>query len=339
MIRAAASTASSAAARAAAAAIIEAGGTAVDAVIAGFLAAAGERPGVLLAPAVALVAGTGAGARAYDGRSAQPGLGLARPRGFVADAAIPDAAYAAAPRSIAMLLLLHGHRGRTSLSVLARDGVAAAEAQGEKARAGLIRRVGASGVLALRAAEVARPLLAAGGSVAGGMLTERDLEEARPAETDAVTTALGLDAGANVFTSPWPPAEASPVGAEAIVACDGRGIVAAIAYAPIGAGVLVPELGVALARDAVPVLRGVTRVAPGTPLAAPAPIALLGRKGFWAAVGLTGVAHLRPEALAGLAGGQALESALAELRAREEGRTALAATSDGRLGRSAISEG
>ena len=337
MIRAAASTASSAAARAAAAAIIEAGGTAVDAVIAGFLAAAGERPGVLLAPAVALVAGTGAGARAYDGRSVQPGLGSARPRGFVADATIPEAAFASAPRSIAMLVLLHGHRGRTSLSVLARDGVAAAEAQGEKARAGLIRRVGASGVLALRSTEVARALLAAAGTVAGGTLTERDLEEARPAETDAVTTAI--DSGANVFTSPWPSLEAPAVGAEAVVACDGRGIVAAIAYAPTVTGVIVPELGISLSRDAVPVLRGVTRLAPGTPLAAPAPIALLGRKGFWAAVGLTVIAHLRPEALEGLAGGQALETALAELRAREDGRTALAATSDGRLGRSALSEG
>lgn len=337
MIRAAASTASSAAARAAAAAIIEAGGTAVDAVIAGFFAAAGERPGVLLAPAIALVAGTGAGARAYDGRSVQPGLGSARPRGFVADAAIPDAAFASAPRSIAMLVLLHGHRGRTSLSVLARDGVAAAEAQGEKARAGLIRRVGASGVLALRSAEVARELLAAAGSVAGGMLTERDLEEARPAETDAVTTALA--SGANVFTSPWSSSTASAANTEAVVACDGRGIVAAIAYAPTGAGVLVPELGVALARDAVPVLRGVTRVAPGTPLEAPAPVALLGRKGFWAAVGLSGKAELRPEALEGLTGGSALETALAELRAREDGRAALAATSDGRLGRAAFDEG
>ncbi len=336
-LRAAASTASSIAARAAAAEIIEAGGTAVDAVIAGFFAAAGERPGVLLAPAVALVAGTGAGARAYDGRSAQPGLGSARPRGFVEGVAIPDAAYAAAPRTIAMLVLLHGHRGRTSFSVLARPGVAAADAQDEKARAGLIRRIGASGVLALRSTEVARALVAAGGAVAGGMLTERDLEEARPAETDAVTTALA--SGANVFTSPWTPSEASAAGAEAIVACDGRGIVAAIAYAPTGAGVVVPELGITLARDAVPVLRGVTRLAPGTPLLSSAPVALLGRKGFWAAIGLTGVASLRAEALEGLASGQALESALAELRSREDGRTALAATSDGRLGRSALSEG
>ncbi|MEP7126751.1 MAG: hypothetical protein ABJE95_37825 [Byssovorax sp.] len=336
-LRAAASSASSVAARAAAAEILAEGGTAVDAVIAGFFAAAGERPGVLLAPAVALVAGTGAGARAYDGRSAQPGLGSARPRGFVADAAIPDAAYAAAPRTIAMLVLLHGHRGRTSLSVLTRAGVAAADAQDEKSRAGLIRRVGASGVLALRSTEVARALVAAGGSVAGGMLTERDLEEARPAETDAVTTQLA--SGANVFTSPWAPAEGSAAGAEAVVACDGRGIVAAIAYAPSSAGIVVPELGITLARDAVPVLRGVTRLAPGTPLASCAPIALLGRKGFWAAVGLTGVATLHAEALEGLASGQALETALAELRGREDARMAVAATSDERQGRSAFTEG
>jgi gamma-glutamyltranspeptidase/glutathione hydrolase len=336
-LRAAAATASSVAARAAATEIIEAGGTAVDAVIAGFFAAAGERPGVLLAPTVALVAGTGAGARAYDGRSAQPGLGASRPRGFVADAVIPEAAYASAPRTIAMLVLLHGHRGRTSLSVLARAGVAAAEAQDAKERAGLIRRVGASGVLALRTTEVARALISAGGSVAGGMLTERDLEEARPAEGDAVTTALA--SGANVFTSPWAPSTASAASAETVVACDGRGIVAAIAYAPPSAGIVVPELGITLAHDAVPVLRGVTRLAPGTPLAAFAPIALLGRKGFWAAIGLTGVAGLRAEALECLAGGQALERALAELRAGEDARMAVAATSDERLGRTAVSEG
>jgi gamma-glutamyltranspeptidase/glutathione hydrolase len=336
-LRAAASTASSPAARAAAAEILAAGGTAVDAVIAGFFAAAGERPNVLLAPAVALVGGTGAGGRAYDGRSAQPGLGAPRPRGFVEGATIPDAAYVSAPRTIAMLMLLHGHRGRTSLSVLARPGVSAADAQDEKSRAGLIRRVGASGVLALRSSEVARALITAGGAVAGGMLTERDLDEARPAEADAVTTTL--PSGAGVLTSPWPAPDAAASGTEAVVACDGRGIVAAIAYAPTSAGVLVPELGITLARDAIPVLRGVTRLAPGTPLAAPAPIALLGRKGFWAALGVTGVATLRPEALEALASGQALESALAALRAHEAARVALAATSDGNLGRSAISEG
>ena len=194
----------------------------------------------------------------------------------------------------------------------------------------------ASGVLALRSSEIARHLLAAAGTVAGGLLTERDLEEARPADTDAIATML--PSGAQAFTPPWATPKGAAPGTEAVVACDGLGIIAAIAYAPVGLGVSVPELGIALARDAIPVLRGVTRVAPGTPLAAPAPIAILGRRGFWAAIGLAGGARLRPEALDPLASGQTIESALAELRGQEDGRTAFAATTDGRLGRSAISE-
>src|SRR5690606_10692291 len=55
------------------------GGRAADAAIAGFLAAAGAREAVLLAPTVALVGGLGAGTRLLDGRAVQPGAGAKRP--------------------------------------------------------------------------------------------------------------------------------------------------------------------------------------------------------------------------------------------------------------------
>src|SRR6185295_8141791 len=96
--------------------------------------------------------------------------------GFVDDAGIPDGAYGAAPRWLSMLVLLHTYRGRATLGALIRPGVLAAE------RAGVLRRIGQSGVLALRSAEVTRALCAAGGPVDGGILTAQDLEEVRPAE-------------------------------------------------------------------------------------------------------------------------------------------------------------
>jgi gamma-glutamyltranspeptidase/glutathione hydrolase len=49
------------------------GGTAIDAVLAGYFAAAGAYPGVLLGPVTLLLGGTGSGDRAFDGRVGQPG--------------------------------------------------------------------------------------------------------------------------------------------------------------------------------------------------------------------------------------------------------------------------
>jgi hypothetical protein len=332
VIRGIAAVASQPVASAAASAALEAGGSAADAVIAGFFAAAGADPGVLLAPAVALVAGAGAGARAFDGRAAQPGLGAVRPRGFVDDANIPPGARVAAPRSVPMLLLLHTYRGRATLPSLVKAGIAAAEAEGAKARATLIRRVGASGVLALRSPEAMRALIAVGGPVAGGALSSHDLEEACPAEADAVTSALADDA--SVFTSPWAPSPSSPAQAEVVLACDGRGAFAALAYVPAREGVLVPELELLLRPDAVPVRRGVTRVPPGAPLPAPAPVAIFHQKGgVWSVVGAPGSQAIDPARLAVLAGPAPAETSLASLIDAASSRAPLALVSDGRSAR------
>ena len=340
MIRGARAMASEGAAAAAAQAIVEAGGGAVDAVIAGFFGAAGARPGVLFAPVVALCGGFGAGGRAFDGRPAQPGRGAPRPRGFVTPADIPLAARIAAPRSIATLVLLSGHRGRTPLAELAKAGVAAAESAGRKERARLIRRVGASGVLALRAPEVQAALLAAGGPVAGGTLTAEDLEEAAPTETEARATVLdeGTATALTIYTPPFPPPGDGD--AEVVVACDGRGVIAALAYSPALDGVEVPALEVTLGLHGVPVRRGVPRVTPGTVLPAPAPIAIAGQSGgFSLAVGASGRTRLEPASVAGLARGPALEAALAVLREEVGGRAAAAIVTDGNAARGALATG
>jgi gamma-glutamyltranspeptidase/glutathione hydrolase len=334
VIRGARAAGSQPAAAEAAQLVLDTGGGAVDAAIAGFLAAAGADPGVLLAPAMGLVAGFGTGARVFDGRAAQPGLGAARPRGFVADAVIPAGARVAVPRSIGMLVLLHTYRGRASLHELARAGVAAAESAGAKQRALLVRKVGQAGVLALRSPEVTRVLLAAGGAVAGGALTAADLEETAPAEMEA--TALVVGGGLTVYTPPFTPADEALGDAEVVVTCDQRGVLAAIAYVPARGGVVLSDLEIEVGRDAVPVRRGVTRLPPGTPLPMAAPLAIaVQNAGFAAAVGLPGRPAIDAAAAGELARGAALETALAELRERLGGRAAVAVVTDGKAARSA----
>jgi gamma-glutamyltranspeptidase/glutathione hydrolase len=249
--------------------VLDGGGGAVDAVLAGFLAAAGSTPGVLLSPAVMLVAGLGVGARAFDGRAAQPGLGAQRPRGYPDESELPPAAKVAAPRSLVMLALAHSYRGRTQLRTLARAGVASAESQGAQARAYLIRAFGDGGATVMRNVRLRAALLAAGGPIVGGALSPRDVEDARPAEADALVDQLGT---AEALRAPWP---CQPVRrAEVVVAADAYGVVAALACAP-SEEVPLPDVELAVGADAVPVRRGVQRVAPGTPLPSPAPIALL----------------------------------------------------------------
>jgi gamma-glutamyltranspeptidase/glutathione hydrolase len=338
VIRAARAAATNAVSAEAASAVAAAGGGAVDAVIAGFLAAAGDCPSALLAPAVALVAGFGAGGRVFDGRPAQPGRGAPRPRGFVEEREIPPAAYVAVPRSIPMLVLLSGYRGKASLSELARAGVAAAERNGFKQRARFLRHVAATGVLALRSPDVQTALLAAAGPMAGGTLSMEDLEGATPTESEAEATALAGDT--TVIVPPFPETHSGYV--ECVVACDGRGVLAALSFGLDPNPVLVPELEVGLPSGAVPVRRGVTRVAPGTVLAAAHPIAIATQPGgFAAAIGLADGARpkLSPTDLAWVTEGTPFEVGLAELRARCSARVGVAVLTDGKVARDARSDG
>ncbi|XXT14366.1 hypothetical protein WME94_29370 [Sorangium sp. So ce429] len=327
MIRGAAATASDASAASAARAALESSGSAIDAIVAGFFAAAGAQPDVLLAPAIALAAGVGVGARAFDGRAIQPGRGAPRPRGFVDGQSVPEAAHVAVPRSLGMLVLLHGYLGRARLRELVRAGVAAAERAGASGRAALLREVGSLGAVALRARDVERALLAVGGPVAGGTLTAEDIAEAVPAEVEAASTTIAE--GATALQAPWPAGE-QVRHADAIVACDGWGTVAALAYARTDDGIAVPELDIVLGRDAVPVRRGITRLAPGTPLPAAAPIAILQRSTFAAAIALTGRPKLEVNALVALLRGTAFEAALHDVRTQMGADGALAVLRDER---------
>jgi hypothetical protein len=248
------------------------GGTAADALIAGFLAAAAERPGVLFCPLQALFAGPGAGARAFDGRARQPGRGLPRPRGAVKPDVVPEAALAATPASLGALALLHAYAGRLSLRRIAAPALERTRALGARDRGQVIAKVSRSGPAAVREAGILRPMLAAAGRTVGGLLSQEDLTEVRPESAPPREAQFG--ASRRVLVVPWPePAEPHRM-TEFVAVVDAAGLLAVLGYAPDDDGVPIPELGVTLPRDAVAVRRGIPRVTPGEPLPCPGPIAL-----------------------------------------------------------------
>lgn len=330
MIRGALAIASHPIAAQAASAALDHVGTAADAVIAGFLAHAGAESGVLLAPAVAILAGVGAGARVIDGRALQPGKGAPRPRGWKSEAEVPQAARVGVPRSLAVMTLMHASRGRSRFSDLVKPGVLAAEDAGAVARAALLRRLGASGQTVLRTGGFVEALLGVAGTVAGGGLTAEDLERALPDDLPAKSTPMNTEAA--VLGLPWNAPLGRYAPAEVILASDGRGLVAALAYVPtrVEDGLLVPELGLVLGMHAHPVRRGVPRTKPGTALDMSAPIALATRGGMATAIALVGKSSVEALALAPFAEGWPSDAVLEELRIQTKARSVLALIRDAR---------
>src|SRR5204863_10183579 len=96
-------------------------------------------------------------------------------------------------------------------------------------------------------------------------------------------------------------------------------------------GVALPEVELVASPLAVPVRRGIPRVTPGTPLAAPAPIAIFVASDTGIALVLEGGASsVEPEALGDLAEGAAGEAAFARIAAHHGAQGAFAALRVGR---------
>jgi gamma-glutamyltranspeptidase/glutathione hydrolase len=362
VIRGALATSTSSAAAGAAQAALDAGGTAVDAVLAGYFAVAGEHAGGLFAPAVLLVAGPGAGARAFDGRAAQPGREGRRPRGFVHDEDVPAAARAAAPRAVHMALLAHAQRGKLPLRDLVRAGVTEAEGAGAPARAALLLKIAQGGATALASDRVLGALVEAAGPAVGGSLTGSDVADAAPGEEAAVERMFtaaqpdpGDDGGFAGQPGSRPQTPGAPTGegsravllptsfevprergsAVSVVAVDRRGLAAALSLDVRPFGVVVADLEVELPARAEPVRRGVTRLPPGTPLAADAPLAIaFGPRGLTIALALPGAGSLAAVDLGALFSGQALEAAAAEVAAQAGAARALGVVRDAHGARS-----
>ncbi len=251
-------------------------GSAIAAVIAAYFVAVGRHPGVLLAPLTLLVAGVGQGGRAFDGRCIQPGRGAKRPRGLLPSAETPEAARAALSGAVAALAVALVYEAELSLAPLLRPGIQAAERAGSKARAALLSRIAGVGPAALGEPSFVQPMLRLASPSQGGLLTPSDFSA--PPELDRTATERsGADGG--WMEAPWarePLSTDAELGSgHAIIAVDALGRFAALSYRVLDGGLTVPEIGLTAPYAAVPVRRGVPRVAPGKRLPCPAPLALV----------------------------------------------------------------
>jgi hypothetical protein len=258
----AAALASDAQAESVAQASLAAGGGALDAAISGFFGAAAVHPGVLLSPIAVLVGGVGEGGRLFDGRSLQPGRGTRRPRGFADANAIPDAARVPIPTSIATLSYAHAYAHGRSWRSLVEPAIGLAERNGAPQRARFLERIAEVGAGALADSNYRRPLLRLGSAAEGGLVTPSDLE---PPELAAEPLAERKLDGADWLVAPGSGGNETQ-SASAVLSVDAQGVFAAVAYRRVELGRVVDELELLVPLSAVPVVRGVPRVAPGTRL-------------------------------------------------------------------------
>jgi hypothetical protein len=252
-------------------------GNAVDAVVAGVLAAAAESPAVLLGPLQLIVGGAGAGLRAIDGRVRQPGLGVPRPRGLLAEEPVPAQARVGVPGLPAALALVLASLGSASQLRVAGPAIARALVLSPE-RARLLEAFARRGPSALVEDAVLSELTAAAGRAAGGLLTRKDLASVRPVIAAYDDRAL---APSGVMTVPWRGGEAHDASfTQVVAAADARGLVAIACYEAPAQGLALGALGLVAPAFASPVMRGETRVRPGEPLPSAAPIALRALRGM-----------------------------------------------------------
>ena len=244
--------------------------SAVAAMVAGYFAAAGTRPGVLLAPLTLIVAGVGTGGRVFDGRLRQPGLGAKRPRGLLPGQGASSAVRLALPTTIAALSVALAYDRVRTLTPLARIGANAAREAGASARAALLDRVSQVGPGALAEARFVQPLLHVAGVAEGGLLVPADFPPPSDVSVEAKTK---RERGGATLEAPWARdgSSESPSIGHAACAVDARGVFVALCYREIGEGVEIEELELMGSPGAVPVRRGEPRVRPGERLTSPAP--------------------------------------------------------------------
>jgi len=258
------------------------GGSAVSAVLSGFFAACGAHAGVLLGPLTVLVAGVGSGARAFDGRLRQPGLGTRRPRGFTSDSEIPAAARLAVPQAVAAAVVAHAYDRSGPIAEVIKRGIRQASQVGAEARAEVLQSIRSQGAKALSSTGVARPLLHAAGISEGGLLTNADLV----AVFDVDVAACQNPSAPDWVEAPWL-SDQEEVAAESteddvfkgpllmvMAVVDNRGVFAAAAYSVTSNGIAIDELELEAPASARPVMRGVTRILPGCAIPSPMPIAI-----------------------------------------------------------------
>jgi gamma-glutamyltranspeptidase/glutathione hydrolase len=306
MIRKGQAAATEGAAQSAASALV-AKGNAIDAVCAGVLAACANDPGVIMGPLHVLVAGPGFGVRCIDGRLRQPGKNAPRPRGFLSAEEVPPSARVAVPSLPTAIATALSMFGTQTPRQVADPALAALERK--HPRRALLEALAREGPSVLAKDPFAEALTTAFGRLAGGVMTSDDLRAPRaPAEACAI-----LGGGA------FAPFEEDIAHGElhAVCAADRRGGVAVACYEIVRDGFSIEALGVIAPLRAEPVMRGVRRLEPGTPLPCASSVCLVAtdEDQFDIAAGFTGDhATKRAHELAiAIRKGTALEAALKAL--------------------------
>jgi len=159
---------------------------------------------------------------------------------------------------------------------MVKTAVKRARDSGAEARAGLLERVRTVGAAALTESTFVRSMLLTGGEAQGGVLTAADLTSVRDMDVAATTVDTG---GQHLLVPPWGAEEVTVTEelgrGHAVCAVDVKGLFAVLCYRRVASGVSVDDLEVEAPAIAEPVLRGITRVAPGAPLPAPSPVAIV----------------------------------------------------------------
>jgi hypothetical protein len=204
-------------------------------------------------------------------------MGAPRPRGVVAGDPVPPQARVGVPALPAALATLSASLGRMAFRRAAGAAVEQARAEAPE-RSAVLEALARRGAAALLDDAVAGELEAAAGRAAGGALTRDDLGAVRPVVIACPERSLEPE---NVLLAPWREAGAAGSGAatHVVAAADSRGLVAIACYEAPLEGLPMPALGLVAPAAASPVLRGQTRVRPGQPRPAAAPIALRTDKG------------------------------------------------------------
>jgi hypothetical protein len=193
---------------------------------------------------------------------------------------VPDAAFVAVPNAVAAVAVAQAYGEDRALGSIVKFGIQRAQRAGAEARVEILQVVRGMGAAAFSDPVFARPLLHVAGASEGGLLTPTDLA-AVPTDVDVL--ALAHPTGNGWFETPWASESglelesrsSQSAGSQMIaIAFDVRGVAAAVSYYRARDGISIDALELEAPRAAVPVLRGVTRVAPGERIACPASMAL-----------------------------------------------------------------
>jgi hypothetical protein len=260
----------------AAQACLDAGGTAIDAALAGYFAISGAISWALLAPVTVAMAGSGTGLRFVDGRCRQPGKGIDKPVRYADDSKVPPAVRAAVPGSISAITIGAAPFARETTVALASYGIQVALKEGATARAELIERVGQAKAWALLDRGFLAEMNERVPRFEGALLGELDLAEV-PA--DVIAGQPVAEGPFSMAKAPWAddPAMAGVEEGQRlfVLAADNWGGLAGVLIE--GARHTVSLFGgeVDLPGLAVPLLKGVPRPKPGATLPMSAPLGIL----------------------------------------------------------------